>query len=229
MNSPGTKEARPRPRRRASDAVIAGLAPMNDPAGRRHAPRHQPAGGARGLQRGHLERAQAVPRRGRQPDQRRPRPQALGLIATVSAREALSQEYALLSGMLVAHRESQADRAAFAEMAATRQGDVVDADYVLDPANLAIFNKQAEQLVPDGPHRLEEAIVAGIPVAKLPITAGRSGRAGGPGCSTGYFTGGVERRERPAGGRPPDQPVGVDHGSPSPPASACSGCSSPSR
>ena len=41
--------------------------------------------------------------------------QALGLIATVSAREALSQEYALLSGMLAAHRETQADRAALAD------------------------------------------------------------------------------------------------------------------
>ena len=39
--------------------------------------------------------------------------QALGLIATVSAREALSQEYALLSGVLAGNRITQADRAAF--------------------------------------------------------------------------------------------------------------------
>ena len=70
--------------------------------------------------------------------------QALGLIATVSAREALSQEYALLSGMLAGRRMTQADRAAFSVMVATRQGNIVDAESVLDLSNLVAFNKQID-------------------------------------------------------------------------------------
>ena len=35
---------------------------------------------------------------------------------------------------------TQADRAAFSEMAATRQGDMVVRGVILNPANLAIFN-----------------------------------------------------------------------------------------
>ena len=60
----------------------------------------------------------------------------------MSAREALSEEYALLSGVLAGNRITQADRAAFAEMAATRQGDVVDADALLDPAGLAVVQRR---------------------------------------------------------------------------------------
>ena len=116
--------------------------------------------------------------------------QALGLIATVSAREALSQEYALLSGVLAGHRESQADRAAFAEMAATRQGDVVDADSVLDPANLAIFNAQVNSAYQTDVTDVEEAVSAGTPLAQLPVTLtqwqGLAGQLLGE-----YFTGGV--------------------------------------
>ena len=116
--------------------------------------------------------------------------QALGLIATVSAREALSQEYALLSGVLAGHRESLADRAAFAEMAATRQGDVVDADAVLDPANLAIFNAQVNSAYQTDVTNVEEAVSAGTPLAQLPITLtqwqGLAGQLLGE-----YFTGGV--------------------------------------
>src|SRR5581483_8278846 len=41
-------------------------------------------------------------------------PPALGLIATVQAREQLSQETALLAGMLAGQRETAADRVAFA-------------------------------------------------------------------------------------------------------------------
>ena len=37
---------------------------------------------------------------------------------------------------------TQADRAAFSVMAATRQGDIVDAESVLNQANLVVFNKQ---------------------------------------------------------------------------------------
>ena len=50
--------------------------------------------------------------------------QAVGLIATVQAREQLSQEHALLAGMLAGQRMTQRDRVAFTNMAATRQADV---------------------------------------------------------------------------------------------------------
>ena len=116
--------------------------------------------------------------------------QALGLIATVSAREALSQEYALLSGMLAAHRESQADRAAFAAMAATRQADVIDANYVLDPANLAIFSKQVNTAFQNDVTDVEEAVSAGTPITKLPITVTQWQELSGQVLGE-YFTGGV--------------------------------------
>ena len=96
--------------------------------------------------------------------------QALGLIATVSAREALSQEYALLSGVLAGQRMTQADRAAFSEMVATRQGDIVDADSLLDPANLAIFNGQVNNTGQTQLTQVEEVVSAGTPLARLPIT-----------------------------------------------------------
>jgi signal transduction histidine kinase len=96
--------------------------------------------------------------------------QALGLIATVSAREALSQEHALLSGMLAGHRSTQADRAAFSQMVATRQGDIVDAESVLNQANLAIFLKQVNNDEQTQLAQIETAVTGGTPVTKLPIT-----------------------------------------------------------
>jgi len=66
--------------------------------------------------------------------------QAVGLIATVQAREQLSQEDALLSGMLAAKRITAKNRIAFNDLAATRQADAAYADYVLSPANLATYN-----------------------------------------------------------------------------------------
>ena len=99
-------------------------------------------------------------------------PQAIGLIATVQAREALSQEHALLAGMLAGHRMSQKDRVAFTQMAATMQADSAYANYILSPANLAIYDAA---LAKSGPMQqtlagIEQAITAGSPVTKLPIT-----------------------------------------------------------
>ena len=116
--------------------------------------------------------------------------QALGLIATVSAREALSEEYALLSGVLAGNRITQADRAAFAEMAATRQGDLVDAESLLDPANQAQFNAQVNNAEQTNLANIEGAVSAGAPVAALPITQAQwTGLAGH--LLDGYFNGGV--------------------------------------
>ena len=116
--------------------------------------------------------------------------QALGLIATVSAREALSEEYALLSGVLAGNRITQADRAAFAEMAAVRQGDMVDAESLLDPAGQALFNAQVNNAEQTQLTEIEGAVSAGIPVATLRITPDQwTGLAGH--LLDEYFTGGV--------------------------------------
>ena len=98
--------------------------------------------------------------------------QAVGLIATVQAREQLSQEDALLSGMLAAKRITAKNRIAFNDLAATRQADVAYADYILSPANLVLFNAA---MAGSGPMQqdltgIEQAIAAGTPVAKLPVT-----------------------------------------------------------
>ncbi len=116
--------------------------------------------------------------------------QALGLIATVSAREALSEEYALLSGVLAGNRITQADRAAFAEMVATRQGDVVDAESLLDPAGQATFNKQVNNAEQAQLAQIEGAVSAGIPVTELSIAPAQwTGLAGH--LLDEYFIGGV--------------------------------------
>jgi signal transduction histidine kinase len=99
-------------------------------------------------------------------------PQAIGLIATVQAREQLSQEDALLSGMLAGKRITTKDRVAFTDMAATRQADAANADYILSPANLATYNAA---LAGSGPMQqdltgIEQAVAAGTPAAKVPVT-----------------------------------------------------------
>jgi signal transduction histidine kinase len=116
--------------------------------------------------------------------------QALGLIATVSAREALSQEYALLAGMLAGQRMTQADRAAFSVMVATRQGDIVDAESVLNQANLAVFNTQINNTEQTQLAQIEAAVSAGTPVTQLPITLEQwQGLAGK--LLNEYFAGGL--------------------------------------
>ncbi|HEY3651441.1 MAG TPA: nitrate- and nitrite sensing domain-containing protein [Streptosporangiaceae bacterium] len=97
--------------------------------------------------------------------------QAVGLIATVQAREQLAQEDALLAGMLAGHRMTQKDRVAFTNMAATRQANMAYATFILTPAYLAKYNAE---LAGSGTMQqdltgIEQAIVAGTPVAKLPI------------------------------------------------------------
>ena len=99
-------------------------------------------------------------------------PQAIGLIAAVQAREQLSQEDALLFGMLVGRKMTQKDRVAFTDLAAARQADAAYADYILSPANLATYNAA---LASSGPMQqdlagIEQAVAAGTPVTRLPVT-----------------------------------------------------------
>jgi signal transduction histidine kinase len=98
--------------------------------------------------------------------------QAVGLIATVQAREQLAQENALLAGMLAGHRMTQKDRVAFTNMAATRQADMAYANYILTPAYLAKYNAAlgGSGSMQQSLAGIEQAIVAGTPLAKLGVT-----------------------------------------------------------
>jgi signal transduction histidine kinase len=118
--------------------------------------------------------------------------QALGLIGTVSAHEALSQEDALLSGMLAADKASPADRAAFTEIVATREADLQDADYLFTPANLQIFEAslagtgtQQQQLT-----LIEQEVAGGVPMSRLGITTTQWQALAGTLLSD-YYNGGI--------------------------------------
>jgi signal transduction histidine kinase len=97
--------------------------------------------------------------------------QAIGLLAAIQAREQLSQEDALLTGMLAGKRITTKDRVAFTDMASAREADTAWADYILTPANLAVYNAS---LAGSGSMQkdlagIEQAVAAGTPVAKLPV------------------------------------------------------------
>jgi signal transduction histidine kinase len=117
---------------------------------------------------------------------------AIGLIATVQAREQLSQEDALLAGVLAGRRITTADRVAFAGMAGTRQAQLQNVDNLLDPPALAVWNaaqagSSAAQQQLAG---IEQAIAAGTPVSKLPVTPAQWQGIVVP-LQTNYFNGGV--------------------------------------
>ncbi len=98
--------------------------------------------------------------------------QGLGLIAMVQSREDLSQQDALLAGMLAGKRMTPADRAAFSQLAAGSQASLQDAESLLSPANLAAYNAQMKgsAAMQQDLTTIEEAVAAGTPVAKLPVT-----------------------------------------------------------
>jgi signal transduction histidine kinase len=119
-------------------------------------------------------------------------PPALGLIATVQAREQLSQEDALLAGMLAGRRMTAADRVAFGTMAGARQTQLQNVDNLLDAPSLAAWNgaqagskSQLQQL-----GSVEQAIMAGTPVTKLPLTPQQWQGITGP-LMTDNFNGGL--------------------------------------
>ncbi|HTX28464.1 MAG TPA: nitrate- and nitrite sensing domain-containing protein [Streptosporangiaceae bacterium] len=118
--------------------------------------------------------------------------QSLGIIATAQAREALSQEDALLAGALAAHRMSLAARGAFNQAAAQRQAYLGYADSVLDPADLAAFNAQLGQAPGDGQQltAIEQAMADGTSMARLGISPA-AWQALTSTMLTEYFKGGV--------------------------------------
>jgi signal transduction histidine kinase len=99
-------------------------------------------------------------------------PPAIGLIATVQAREQLSQEDALLAGMLAGRRMTVADRVAFTNMAAGRQAQLQYADNLLDPPSLAVWNaaQAGSGAMQKNLAGIEQAIAAGAQVSRLPVT-----------------------------------------------------------
>ena len=98
--------------------------------------------------------------------------QATGLIAIIQAREQLSQEDALLAGMLAGKRITAQDRLAFTNIAAARQADAANANYLLSPANQATYNAA---LAGSGARQqdltsIEQAVAAGTAAARLPVS-----------------------------------------------------------
>jgi signal transduction histidine kinase len=117
---------------------------------------------------------------------------AVGLLATVQAREQLSQENALLAGMLAGRRMTLADRVAFTNMAAARQANLQDAANLLGPADLAAYNapKAGSGAMQQDLTNIEQAIAAGTPISKLPVTAAQWQATAGT-LLADYFNGGV--------------------------------------
>jgi signal transduction histidine kinase len=109
--------------------------------------------------------------------------QALGLIGAVSSQEALSEEEALLAGMLVAPKSTTAEqkttfaeaRAAFDIAAANRQAYVTDADFLLTPANQKIYQAPQASTLALGKQlgAIETAVETGSLIDKLGLTAPR--------------------------------------------------------
>jgi signal transduction histidine kinase len=119
-------------------------------------------------------------------------PPAMGLIATVQAREQLSQESALMAGMLAGRRMTAADRVAFAGMAGARQTQLQDANSLLDPPSRAVWN--AAHAGSSGLQKnladIEQAIAAGTPMSRLPLTPAQWPKIVVP-LMTDNFNGGV--------------------------------------
>ncbi|MGD0608856.1 MAG: nitrate- and nitrite sensing domain-containing protein, partial [Streptosporangiaceae bacterium] len=118
--------------------------------------------------------------------------QALGLIATVQAREQLSQEWALLGGMLAGNRMTRIDRVTIAEAAATRQADLSFATSMLTPANLATYNagQAGSAAAVQRLAAVEQALAGGANVGQLPTTQAQWQQTAGT-LLQDYYNGGV--------------------------------------
>jgi signal transduction histidine kinase len=118
--------------------------------------------------------------------------QALALIATVQAREELSQEWALLGGMLAGDRMTKIDRIAFTEAAATRQADLSSALAILTPANLAVYNaaQNGSAAAQANLTAIEQALAGGAQISQLPTTPAQWQQTAGT-LLDDYYKGGV--------------------------------------
>ena len=118
--------------------------------------------------------------------------QALGLIATVQAREQLSQEDALLAGMLAGQRISSQDRVTFTEAGATRRADLQYAQSILSPANLAVYNaaQRGSAAAQQNLTTIEQAVAAGLPISALGTSQAQWQQTAGT-LLPDYYNGGV--------------------------------------
>jgi len=118
--------------------------------------------------------------------------QALGLIATVQAREELSQEWALLGGMLAGDQLTKDERIAFTEAAATRQAELSSAQATLTPANLAVYNAAQAGSAAEQANlaAVEQDVAGGAPIGRLPTTQAQWQQTAGT-LMQDYFKGGV--------------------------------------
>jgi signal transduction histidine kinase len=118
--------------------------------------------------------------------------QALGLIATVQAREELSQEWALLGGMLAGDRMTKDESIAFTEAAATRQAELSSAQSILTPANLAVYNaaQAGSAAAQANLAAIEQDIAGGAPISLLPTTQAEWQQTAGT-LLQDYYNGGV--------------------------------------
>jgi signal transduction histidine kinase len=118
--------------------------------------------------------------------------QALGLIATVQAREQLSQEDALLAGMLAGNRMTLADKVAISQLAATRQASLQTAQSILNPGNWAAYNakQSGSAAAAQSLTSIEQAIAGGPDVSQLPTTSAAWPQTAGT-LLTDYYNGGL--------------------------------------
>ena len=137
--------------------------------------------------------------------------QAVGLIATVQAREELSQEHALLAGMLAGKRMTHKDRVAFTNMAATRQADMAYANYILTrrtwprTTGSGAAGTYGSRIWPG----IEQAIVA-VSVARAAISNSGPAAAPGLGLPPGRTSTAGRRGRRAPGRDHRDQPSAPD-------------------
>jgi signal transduction histidine kinase len=121
--------------------------------------------------------------------------QSLGLIGSVEAHENLEQEDAVLAGALAAKTLTVQDRAAFDEIAAERQANMLDTQTIFNTSSLAAFNagvdKYASTALQNDLTQVEGAIIGGATLKQLPITSAEWQQLT-QALETGYFVGGED-------------------------------------
>jgi signal transduction histidine kinase len=98
--------------------------------------------------------------------------QGLGLISSVNAREDLSEQDAVLAGALAAHSLTGPERAAFGLAYGRQFQDTQLYNRLLDPAELAQFNKTMNQvaspsLVQANITKIQQGVVADVPLPAM--------------------------------------------------------------
>jgi Nitrate and nitrite sensing/Histidine kinase-, DNA gyrase B-, and HSP90-like ATPase len=97
--------------------------------------------------------------------------QGLGLIATINAREDVSEQDAVLAGALASGSLTGADRVAFSQAAGRQQDDMLLYSALLSPAELKTFNSVLNAQVPTTLQsdltQVQQAVAAGITLKEM--------------------------------------------------------------